>query len=130
YIKLTGRIDAPDVFRGYEDRLLYTPLVDWRRLPLEMRECHITLSPLVDTLFNLAKSELKWADSSLVEVPVVASNIGACKEVVKNHETGLLVENTDEDWFEGINMLVKDEKLRQKIGMQAREDVVENYKTT
>lgn len=130
YIKLTGRIDAPNELKGYENRLIFTPLVDWRRLPFEMRSCHITLAPLVDTIFNRAKSELKWADSALVEVPIVASNIGACKDVVKNRETGVLVENTTDDWYEGISLLVDDEKLRQKIGVQAREDVIDNYKTS
>lgn len=130
YIKLTGRIDAPDSLKGYEDRLIFTPLVDWRRLPFEMRECHITLSPLVDTLFNRAKSELKWADSSLVEVPVVASNMGATKDVIDDLVTGVLVENTEDAWFDGLEKLVKDESLRLKIGSQAREYIVKHYSTS
>jgi glycosyltransferase involved in cell wall biosynthesis len=130
HIKLTGRVDAPEALKGYENRLIFTPLVDWRRLPFEMRECNITLSPLVDTLFNRAKSELKWADSSLVEVPVVASNMGASKEVITDQKTGVLVENTEEDWYQGLRLLVEDEALRSRIGKQAREYVVKNYSTS
>lgn len=130
YIKLTGTIDAPEELKGYEDRILFTPLVDWRRLPYEMRECHITLAPLVDTLFNRAKSELKWSDSALVEVPIVTSDMGAAREVIKNSETGILVKNTEDAWYAGIELLVKDSDLRQKIGKQAREYVKENYNTS
>lgn len=130
YIKLTGRIDAPKELEAYADRLIFTPLVNWRRLPHEMRECHITLAPLVDTLFNRAKSELKWADAALVEVPTVTSDMGAGREVVKDRETGVLVENTEDAWFEGINLLVEDAELREKIGKQAREYVIENYSTS
>lgn len=130
YIKLTGRIDAPKELEAYADRLIFTPLVNWRRLPHEMRECHITLAPLVDTLFNRAKSELKWADAALVEVPTVTSDMGAGREVVKDKETGVLVENTEDAWFEGINLLVEDAELREKIGKQAREYVIENYSTS
>ncbi len=130
YIKLAGTIDAPEELKGYEDRLIFTPLVDWRRLPYEIRECHITLAPLVDTLFNRAKSELKWADSALVEVPIVTSDLGAAREVIENSETGILVENTDDAWYDGIELLIRDVELREKIGRQAREYVKENYSTS
>lgn len=130
YIKLAGRIDAPEALKGYEDRLLFAPYVDWRKLPHELRECDITLSPLIDTLFNRAKSEIKWSESALVEVPTVASNMGAFKDVVKNGETGVLVDNTKEAWFEGIEKLVIDSALREKIAKNAREYIVTHAKTT
>lgn len=130
YIKLTGRIDAPKELEDYADRLIFTPLVSWRRLPHEMRECHITLAPLVDTLFNRAKSELKWADAALVEVPTVTSNMGAGVEAVKDGITGVLVENTEDAWYEGISLLVKDAALREEIGRQARQFVIDNYSTS
>ena len=130
YIKLTGRVDAPDELKGYESRLIFAPFVPWKRLPFEIRECHINLSPLVDSLFNRAKSELKWADAALVEVPTVASNMGACKEVVENGKTGVLVENTENGWYEGLNSLVKNPDLRQTIGRSARKYVIKHYNTT
>ena len=130
YIKLTGQIETPTELKGFDDRIIFTPLVTWQRLPYEMRECDITVAPLVDTIFNRGKSELKWADSSLVEVPVVASNIGASKDVVKDGETGVLVANTDEAWFDGLEKLVTNKKLRVEIGRQAREYVKNNYCTT
>lgn len=130
YIKLAGRLDAPKELKGYEDRLLFVPLVSWRRLPHEMRNCHINLSPLQDTLFNRAKSELKWADASLVSIPTVASDMGACHDVVKDGETGVLVQNTEDAWFDGIAKLVEDATLRETIGARARTYVTENYNTT
>lgn len=130
YIKLAGRVDTPELLKGYEDRIIFTPYVDWRRLPFELRACDITLSPLVDTLFNRAKSEIKWSESALVEVPTVASNIGAFKEIVQSGRTGLLVENTENAWYEGISSLVEDLELRQKIAKQAREYVLEHCRTT
>lgn len=129
YIKLAGRLDAPEVLKGYEDRLIYTPYVDWRRLPFELRTCHITLSPLIDSLFNRAKSEIKWSESALVGVPTVASNIGAFEEVVKSGETGILAENTEDSWYEAISLLVEDEVFREKIAEQAREYVIKNCRT-
>ncbi len=129
YIKLAGRVDAPDELKGYEDRLIYTPYVDWRKLPFELRKSDIILAPLVDTFFNRAKSEIKWSEGALVGVPVVASNMGAFKENIKNNETGLLAENTPDDWFQAIDKLVKSEKMRHEIGGQSRQFVLENCRT-
>lgn len=129
YIKLAGRLDAPEALKGYEDRLIFTPYVDWRRLPYEVRECDITLSPLVDTLFNRAKSEIKWSESALVQVPTVASDIGAFSEMVQNGKTGVLADNTEEAWFDAINMLVADKNLRETIAQNARDFVIENCRT-
>lgn len=130
FIKLVGKIDVPEAFKGYEDRLIFMPYVDWRVLPSEVRKCHITLSPLVDSLFNRAKSEIKWAESALVEVPVVASNMGAFKDSVKNNLTGMLVENTDQAWYEAICSLVEGKEKRNKIGVQSRQYVLKHYRTT
>ena len=129
YIKLAGRLDAPEALKGYEDRLIFTPYVDWRRLPYEVRECDITLSPLVDTLFNRAKSEIKWSESALVQVPTVASDIGAFSEMVQNGKTGILADNTEEAWFDAIDMLVADKNLRETIAQNARNFVIENCRT-
>lgn len=130
YIKLAGRLDAPEALKGYESRLIFTPYVNWQQLPRELRKCDITLSPLVDTIFNRAKSENKWAESSLVEVATVASNVGAFKDAIENGKTGVLVNNTTDDWFKGIASLVENDDLRKTIAKQAREYVLENYRTT
>lgn len=129
YIKLAGRLDAPDALKGYESQLIFTPYVDWRRLPYEVRGCDIALSPLVDTLFNRAKSENKWSEAALVQVPTVASNIGAFKEIVKHNKTGVLPDNTEDAWFEAIDALVSDRNLREKIAKQAHDEVIYNSRT-
>mgnify|MGYP000863567147 FL=1 len=130
YIKLAGRLEAPEPLKDFADRLIFTPYVDWRRLSYELRQCDITLSPLIDSVFNRAKSENKWSESSLVEVATVASDVGAFKISVDNGKTGILVENTTDGWFKGISRLVEDVTLRENIARQAREYVRKNYRTT
>lgn len=130
YIKLAGRLDAPEALKEYKDRLIYTPYVSWKRLPYELRECDITLSPLIDSVFNRAKSENKWSESSLVEVATVASDVGAFKDAVVNGKTGILVKNTSEAWFDGISRLVEDREKREMIAKHAREHVLKEYRTT
>ena len=128
YIKLAGRIDAPDQLKGFEDRLIFTPYVDWKHLPFELRKCNIVLAPLVDTLFNRAKSEIKWSEAALVGVPVVASKIGAFIEAVPEG-AGLLVENTENAWYENLKLLVEDRELRENIAQKSREYILSTART-
>ncbi len=59
-------------------------------------EVDINLAPLVDSIFNRAKSEIKWIEAALV-IPAVASKLGAFSDMVIDGETGLLA--TDDQWF-------------------------------
>jgi len=130
YIKLAGRIDAPDELKDFKDRLIFTPYVDWRKLPSELRKCTIVLAPLIDTVFNRAKSEIKWTESALVGVPVVASNMGSFKEIVQHEKTGILADNTPDAWFDAINSLIQNKKLHEKVAKNSREYVLKNCRTT
>jgi len=60
--------------------------------------------------------------------PVIASNRGGPAEIVKDAETGFLINPRDtEAVAERIIRLIKDEKLRKKMGRKARKIVVEKY---
>lgn len=129
YIKLAGRVDAPEELKDYADRIIYTPYVDWRKLPLELRKSDIILAPLVDSFFNRAKSEIKWSEGSLVGVPVIASDMGAFRDMIQNSKTGVLVENTHDAWFAAIEDMIQNEQKRQDIGEEARNFVLSNCRT-
>jgi glycosyltransferase involved in cell wall biosynthesis len=59
--------------------------------------------------------------------PVVAFNVSAIKEVVKNKETGLLVEPNSTELAKGISSLLSDRGLREKMGNSARQFVSDNF---
>ena len=60
--------------------------------------------------------------------PVIASKIGGPAEIVKDAETGFLVNPRDTEAIaERIIRLIKDGKLRKKMGRKARKIVVEKY---
>jgi glycosyltransferase involved in cell wall biosynthesis len=130
YIKLTGRLKIPAELKNYSNRLIFTPYVDWRRLPYELRKCDLVLAPLVDNLFNRAKSEIKWSEAALVGVPVIASDVGSFHDSIKNNETGILVENNTDMWYSAIRSLIKDPDIREKIAKKARRYIATHYITT
>ena len=83
YLKIAGILDIPKAFELYEDRIITSGFVDWRQLPAVMAECDIAIAPLVDTIFNRAKSENKWVEAALVKIPTL-TQIGraSCRERV------------------------------------------------
>jgi len=61
-------------------------------------------------------------------IPVVASKVGGIPDVVREGETGYLVEPEDVDMFEKrLRELLENPEKRRKMGQQGRKDMIENY---
>lgn len=72
----------------------------------------IAVAPLEEIEFNLSKSPIKVMEYGSQGVPVVASDYGPYKSIIKHTENGFLATNT-KDWIDMISYLV-DHKLRRK----------------
>jgi glycosyltransferase involved in cell wall biosynthesis len=59
--------------------------------------------------------------------PVVAFNVTAINEIVKNNETGLLVKPDSHELAHALLSLLSDKPLREKMGRSGREFVSKNY---
>lgn len=123
-LHIVGILDIPQDMKPFENQIVTHDYVDWAKLPALISEVDINLAPLVDSIFNRAKSEIKWIEAALVKVPTVASKIGAFSDAVVDGETGLLA--TDEEWFDKLEALVLSPELRQKIADAAYRAVLEN----
>ena len=123
-LHIVGILDIPKDMKPFENQIVTHDYVDWDKLPALISEVDINLAPLVDSIFNRAKSEIKWIEAALVKVPTVASKIGAFSDAVVDGETGLLA--TDEQWFDKLETLVLSPELRQKIAEAAYRAVLEN----
>lgn len=67
-------------------------------------------------------------EAQAIGVPVLASNVGGIKEIVKDGETGLLFEPKDsEAIFKSIERLVSNQDLAAKIVEQANKQVRANF---
>lgn len=126
-LKIAGVLNVPKELEDFEDQIIRMEFKkNWQELPVEIAECDIILAPIQDTIFNQAKSEIKWTEAALVKVPVVASDLGAFEHIVKNKETGILVKNDEKSWFEGLEFLIKNKDERRKIGANAQAFVLKN----
>lgn len=62
------------------------------------------------------------------EMPMIATNVGGNPELVKNGQTGYLIEDDDlENLVIGLRMLIETPDLRAKMGKKGREDIISRY---
>lgn len=128
-LHIVGELDLPEVLERFSDRIVRVPFSSWRRLPQMLSFVDVNLIPLCDTLFNRAKSENKWVEAALVKVPSIASNVGALSDSIEQGITGLLCENSVDDWFDALVSLKENELLRRKIADNAYSECVFHHVT-
>lgn len=121
-LHIVGHLDIPEDMTVYQGQIIVHDYVDWDKLPNLISQVDINLAPLVDSIFNRAKSEIKWMEAALVKVPTVASNMGAFADMVTDGKTGLLA--NDDQWFEKLESLIQSVDLRQKLAQNAYEKVL------
>ncbi|MBP2098408.1 rhamnan synthesis F family protein [Enterococcus rivorum] len=126
-LHLVGHLDIPDDMNDFKQRIKVHSFVHWELLPDLVSQVDINLAPLVTSIFNEAKSEIKWIEAALVKVPTVASNIGAFKEMIIENETGILAD--DSEWYEKLERLIKSYDMRKYIAENAYKYVLENATT-
>jgi len=67
-------------------------------------------------------------EASLMEKPIVASNVGGIPEIVKNNETGYLCNiNDGGQWIKKIRFLLDNPDVAKRFGKNAREFVLETF---
>ena len=59
----------------------------------------------------------------------MASKVGAFEWMIENNVTGVLCEDKEDEWTESLKRLVEDRSLRERLGQQAYEFVMENCTT-
>lgn len=79
----------------------------------------IGIAPLEDNPFNLHKSDIKFLDYSALGLATVASKTEAYAHTIINQETGLLVENSPEAWFNALRQLIDSEETRARLAENA-----------
>ena len=90
----------------------------------------LALVPLNDDNFNSCRSNLKLLEFGFLGIPCVYSNTPSYNQTVVDGETGLLVNNTTENWVNAIKQLIENPALRKKIGANAQQEIQTNWMLT
>ncbi|MDD2733785.1 MAG: glycosyltransferase [Desulfuromonadaceae bacterium] len=94
---------------------------------LSKSEIDIALVPLEDNAFNRCKSNIKWLEYSACGIAGVYADLTPYNACVTHGDTGVLVGNDPQQWFDAIDLLVSSPWLRNSISLNARHKVMSEY---
>lgn len=86
----------------------------------------VGIAPLRDSLFNRAKSPLKFLEYAAMGMPTVASDVGPYADVIEDGNDGMLVSDA-QGWFSAISLFLDDKVRRQAVLEAARRKVKDQY---
>ena len=89
-------------------------------------QCDVGIMPLPDTEFTRSKCGLKLIQYMACGLPVVASPVGVNQEIVEDGKNGYLA-SSDDDWFQRVDLLIRNRELRVSFGKAGRAKVEAGY---
>jgi glycosyltransferase involved in cell wall biosynthesis len=88
----------------------------------------VGIMPLHDTPWERGKCAYKLLQVMAAGKPVIASPVGANRQVVQHGVNGFLAD-TPEEWADALRRLAADPELRRRMGAAARDTVETQYST-
>ena len=107
---------------GVANNFIFMQNIDDAALPAIYNCADIFVSPSIQEGQGITLLE-----AQATAKPVVAFDVAAVNEVVKNNETGLLVNPDSKELADSILKLLSNELLREKMGRSGRKIVSENF---
>lgn len=128
HVKLTvhGHLQLPKEYDDFAAQIFRVPFLLANDYFKALSTFDINIAPLEKTIFNDAKSNIKFLEASIFKIPTVASPAAAFKQVVDQGKNGFLCDSEDE-WYAALSRLVEDENLRAGMGQAARESAINLY---
>jgi glycosyltransferase involved in cell wall biosynthesis len=123
-----GTISSPPEFAEFGERIRHAPKIDDYDEFLQRfaeYQWDIGICPLNPIHFNLMKANTKWVEYTSVGAAVVASK-GTVYDECCSQGCGLLAA-TEDEWFDALDLLVRDSDARYKQIVRAQEKLVNEY---
>lgn len=98
----------------------------WAREVEDLQDATIGVMPLEDTEWARGKCALKLLQYLAVGLPAVASPVGVNADILVNGENGFLA-CTEQEWYECLESLCRDPRLRARMGQAGRRTVETRY---
>ncbi len=110
-----------------DDFVAFTGLIEHDRLPKIMNLIDIAVAPYFEKHLKDG-SPMKLFEYMAMEKPVIIPGVGQVSEIIKNMESGVLVEAENMlSLADALSMLIRDDNLREKIGRNARSLIKKKY---
>jgi O-antigen biosynthesis protein len=126
---IAGPLSIGESLANHQDRITRVPYVPREKHFENILKVDINLAPLeMNNPFCEAKSELKFFEAGIVEVPTVAVRNRTFSDAIDDGVNGFLADN-DAEWTMKLEKLIMDRELRIRLGKAARKKVLDNYST-
>jgi glycosyltransferase involved in cell wall biosynthesis len=125
-LRIVGDLTLPAAFDALGARVERLAPVPYARFLELLAECDISVAPLEATLFNDAKSNIKFLEASILGVASVCTPAAHFREAIIDGETGFFASN-DTEWFDALSRLAGDAQLRARVGAAARRAALDRY---
>ncbi len=127
--KYGGRVEAhfwgmrPKALAGLPHVYCHEFIMDYDGFLRTFSRAHydIGLAPMPDDLFHRSKTNNKFREYGACGIAGVYSDAPVYSSCVQDGETGLLVHNSPDHWFDAIERLIEDQDLLEKLKRQSRE---------
>lgn len=126
HLVVIGELNLPPDYRDVQAQVERLPLSDYPTYLKRLASCDISIAPLEDSVFNDAKSNIKFLEASIVGLPSVCSPSAAFRTAIKHGETGLLAADSAA-WEASLLALADDAALRETMAQRARAYVGSHY---
>ncbi|MBB2162350.1 glycosyltransferase [Gluconacetobacter sacchari] len=123
---IVGDLALPACIRALGGRVVALPGRSYADYLALLARADIAIAPLEDSVFNDAKSNIKYLEAASVGVPLVCSPRRAFADVIVDGWTGRLAA-TDADWRRALMDLAGDAALRRGMGRRAGADIAVRY---
>lgn len=135
-----NRKDNPKVASIYRDEYKFMDSVDVEWHPavnadvyydkINSLKLDMMIMPREDNYFNRAKSNLKFLEASMFEIPCIGQSFADGQspyEVNPDDAAHMLLATDAADWIAKIESLITNKELRLKMGKEAKAYVTDNY---
>lgn len=113
-------------FSMYMKYIKVIPRVSFEGMLDVIAEHDLAVVPLEKTVFNMAKSNIKFIECGSQGVPVVASNVREFSSVIRHDENGWLCES-ESDWYFTLKSIIDNPEGIGKPSLQVFSDVKEQF---
>jgi len=126
--EVTKKFGEEYAFWDTISNLEWYPWCHIKDYPKRLNEARLDfmLIPRKDNYFNRCKSNIKFLEASMCEVPVIAQSFDGAPYEEITSDNGILIKDNSK-WLEEIKKLKENKELRVSMGKNAKEYVLKNY---
>lgn len=125
-LRIIGELTLPSLLADFGSRIERFEGTSYPKYLQLMAACDIAIAPLEPTLFNDAKSNIKFIEASMVDLPSVCSPRAEFAGIIEHGRSGMMASDA-EAWFAGLETLILDRDIRRSMAAAAREAVLKRY---